>query len=640
MNVTTLLHSTFGFESFKTGQQQVIEKILAKRSAAAIFPTGSGKSLCYQLPATQLSGLTLVISPLLSLMKDQMDFLLQHNIKAARLDSSLERSTYNQVLQQAKNNQLKILMISVERFKNERFRSQLRQMNIALMVVDEAHCISEWGHNFRPDYLKLPQYQQEFGIPQSLLLTATATPNVVADMRKKFNIEQGDVVLTGFYRQNLFLQMSPAPAGVRQAKLLQRIAQDPKAPTIVYVTLQKTAAELAAYLSANNINAQHYHAGLKPDVREHIQNQFMQGALSCVVATIAFGMGIDKRDVRRVLHFDLPKSIENYSQEIGRAGRDDASSMCEIFANNDSLQIQENFVYGDTPELPAITELLQQIAQSTEPHWETKLVSLSNELNIRTLPLKTLLVYLELQGVIKPQFTYFEAYSFKNIVDTTAIIDRFNGERRAFIAAIFDHSVVKKTWTYVDFDAIMANYDADRSRIMKALEWFDEQGLIELHAKQAVERFEITHSGFDPDEMGAKLHQLFINKQQAEIDRIHQMLDMFESDTCISKALATYFGESPEFDACGHCSVCQAGPANMTSDQQPKPLETFNFAEISADFIGKMADAYTDINLTKFLCGIHTPVFTRLKIRALPHFGALEKQPFAAVKSWIQMNRS
>src|SRR5690554_2152535 len=176
------LQKYFGFNKFKKGQREVISKITAHQSAAAIFPTGAGKSLCYQLPAMFLPHLTLVVSPLLALMKDQIDFLMEHNIPAARLDSTLSKEEYKQILEKTRNGEIKILMISVERFKNERFRAQLQRMNISLLVIDEAHCISEWGHNFRPDYLKLPAYRKEFNIPQVLLLTATATPQVIEDM--------------------------------------------------------------------------------------------------------------------------------------------------------------------------------------------------------------------------------------------------------------------------------------------------------------------------------------------------------------------------------------------------------------------------------------------------------------------------
>ena len=214
------LQKYFGFNTFLKGQEDVIDKVMQRQSAAAIFPTGAGKSLCYQLPAMLLPGMTLVVSPLLSLMKDQLDFLLEYNIPAARLDSTLGKNEYNAILESAKNSKLKILMISVERFKNERFRFHLQKMNISLLVVDEAHCISEWGHNFRPEYLKLPAYQTEFGINQTLLLTATATKQVRDDMCAKFNILKDNVFVTGFYRDNLTLEIAPTATSEQKNRLL------------------------------------------------------------------------------------------------------------------------------------------------------------------------------------------------------------------------------------------------------------------------------------------------------------------------------------------------------------------------------------------------------------------------------------
>ncbi len=636
VNLKDELKSIFGFDTFKKGQQETITKILAGKSACAIFPTGSGKSLCYQLPSLQLPGITLVVSPLLSLMKDQLDFLLKHKISAARLDSSLERDEYNNVLQRAKSNQLKILMISVERFKNERFRSQLQRMQISLLVIDEAHCISEWGHNFRPDYLKLPLYKEEFGIPQSLLLTATATKQVINDMQEKFAIETDDVVVTGFYRNNLFLQMSPAPVQQREQHLLQRIQENASAATIVYVTLQKTAFEISEFLKHNGINSHHFHAGMKTEEKEHVQNQFMQGSIPCIVATIAFGMGIDKSNVRRVIHYDLPKSIENYSQEIGRSGRDGQNALCEILANNDSLNIQENFVYGDTPEQQAIKYLLNQIQNTQEPFWEIKMVSLSNETNIRVLPLKTLLVYLEMEGIIKPQYTYFEEYSFKNLQDTAVTINKFQGERKAFITALFANCTVKQKYTYVDIQAILNNYQTDRNRIIVALEYFEEKGLLELQAKQAVERFLIINKDFDVEVLGNKMFDMFSQKETVEIKRIHNMLDFFAADTCLSKQLANYFGEDLTFDQCDHCSHCQTGQADFSSRNTLTDINSFDFHQLTHEFIERIEDKYSHSNLCKYLCGIATPIFRKYKIRQLSHFAALEKQPYAEVKNWIE----
>ncbi|MFO7990196.1 MAG: DEAD/DEAH box helicase [Desulfotignum sp.] len=227
------LKRTFGFETFKTGQRQVIEKITAGKSAASIFPTGAGKSLCYQLPAILEPGMTLVVSPLLSLMKNQIDFLKSKHIPAAKLDSGMSVQDYRETLEAARTGQLKILMIAVERFKNERFRTQLRQMNVSLLVVDEAHCISEWGHNFRPDYLKIPLYQKEFGIKKALLLTATATPAVIDDMCEKFAVSRENVVKTGC-RSWKILHME-IPLILMASARYWRISPNPKGACLNFV---------------------------------------------------------------------------------------------------------------------------------------------------------------------------------------------------------------------------------------------------------------------------------------------------------------------------------------------------------------------------------------------------------------------
>lgn len=629
------LQKYFGFNSFLKGQEEVIRKVLDHQSAAAIFPTGAGKSLCYQLPAMLLPGMTLVVSPLLSLMKDQQDFLLEKNIPAARLDSTLQKDEYNAILERAKKGELKILMISVERFKNERFRSHLEKMNVSLLVVDEAHCISEWGHNFRPEYLKLPDYQKKFKIKQTLLLTATATERVIEDMCAKFNILKENVFVTGFYRDNLFLQITPTAASQKKNRLLQRILEARQAPTIVYVTLQKTAEDVAEFLCANKINAHPYHAGMETAIREEIQNKFMDGTLTCIVATIAFGMGIDKKDIRRIIHYDLPKSIENYSQEIGRSGRDGSPALCEVLAGRDNIHILENFIFGDTPEKHSIFELLRTIKENKGFIWEIKAVKLSNDLNIRILPLKTLLVYLAMEKIIRPKLTYFEEYAFKYHAEPAGIINNFEGERQQFVAAVINHCHTRKIWTDVDIQAILNSYDTDRQRILAALEYFDEKGWIELQSRQALEVYDILTQAFDLDVMAEKMDALFKRKEGLEIQRIHQMVGFFESDLCISRQLAGYFGEHLEKERCGHCSFCKTGKAVLPDTTERKPLSHFEFNAITAEFIEAVGEQFTEVNLTKFLCGIYTPVFSKLKIKKLPTFGILEKYPFREVKNWI-----
>jgi ATP-dependent DNA helicase RecQ len=634
------LQKYFGFSTFKNGQKTVITKILDGHSAAAIFPTSAGKSMCYQLPAMLLPEMTLVVSPLLSLMKDQLDFLLAHNIPAARLDSTLDRDQTNKIFEQAKTGELKILMISVERFKNERFRYHLQNMRISLLVIDEAHCISEWGHNFRPEYLKLPHYQKEFNIPQTLLLTATATPPVIDDMCGKLDITRENVVITGFYRENLFLKVTPTVEADKKNILLKRIQRAPDAPTIVYVTLQKTAETIAAFLCNNHINAHAYHAGMQNKERESIQNRFMNDSVACIVATIAFGMGIDKNNIRRIIHYDLPKSIENYSQEIGRSGRDGELSLCQVLANRDGINVLENFIYGDTPDKESIRQLLQTIKQNEGFIWEFKLSRLSNEINIRALPLKTLLVYLSMEDIIRPKTTYFDEYEFKFLKEPENIIENFSEERKQFVKTVFSFCQTKKIWTSVDVDAILDNYATDRKRIITALEYFNEKGWIELQTRQAVEVYDILTQAFDIDAVTKKMHTLFSQKETHGIKRIHQMVDFFESRSCISRQLAGYFGETLEKEHCGHCSFCKNEKIILEKTARLKPLADLNFNELTGEFIQAVDQHAGAANLTKFLCGIYTPMFAKLKVKAMPNFGALEQYPFPDVKKWVSSNLS
>ena len=632
------LQSVFGFDSLRPGQQPVIEAVMNGHSAAAIFPTGSGKSLCYQLPATQLPHLTLVISPLLALMKDQLSFLQGRGIAAASIDSSQSREETQQVMAGVKNGHIKILMISVERLKNERFREFIRQIPLSLMVVDEAHCISEWGHNFRPDYLKLPQYQRELNIPQTLLLTATATPAVIEDMQSKFDIAGENITVTGFYRSNLDISVLPCEEENKLTQLSDIIAAAPKLPSIVYVTQQQTAEQVANSLIRLGINAHAYHAGMKSDIREKIQQQFMDSQIDCIVATIAFGMGVDKSDIRRVIHFDLPKSIENYAQEIGRAGRDGQRSECILLGNTSGLTVLENFVYGDTPEPSSINYVLEQIRENT-PQWEVMALRLSRDSNIRQLPLKTLLVYLELAKVIEAKYSYFAEYRFKFLQDRSFILNQFQGERRQFIEAIFACSTKAKVWCQVDLEALWMNYQSERSRVVAALDYFHQNGWIELESKQLTDVYSVLPATQNQEATSQHLVELFQSKEQKDIERIHTMLNLFQSSDCLSYQLAHYFADHNAPTQCGHCSVCRGQIASFPQPQQEQP----ELAHLSAwvdEFVQLSPTAISNAAVARFLCGISTPIITQLKASKLRGYGSMANVSFEHVLKQVELARA
>jgi ATP-dependent DNA helicase RecQ len=633
------LKQIFGFDAFRDGQQQTIEQLLNSQSSLAIFPTGSGKSLCYQLAAIELPHLTIVVSPLLALMKDQLAFLATKNIAAASIDSTLTPQQNQQVMADTRSGKIKILMVSVERFKNERFRQFIESVNVSMLVVDEAHCISEWGHNFRPDYLKLPNYRQELNIPLVLLLTATATKKVKQDMATKFAILPEHIVQTGFYRQNLDLSVLAVSTKDKNQQLLTSIA-DQNGCGIVYVTLQQSAEYVANFLAQQGLNAQPYHAGFISEKRQKIQEDFMSGKVQIIVATIAFGMGIDKADIRFVIHYDLPKSIENYSQEIGRAGRDGLASNCITLANLDGLNTVENFVFGDTPELSGIECVIKNIQQECQnDRWELQGLSLSNASNIRQLPMRTLLVQLELQGVIKPLFSYFADFKYKFTTNKDEVLNLFEGERKDFLATIFKYSGFKKVWGEPDFEALFQHYGCDRGRVIVALEYLQEKQLITLETKKITEVFSVNKALLSADILAKSLHDYFVEKEEKEIKRIATLVRFFELSSCLSRNLSLYFNDKNTPENCGHCSVCRGNVAKLSYSQESILPDETAIVDMLTALIEHMSTKHKGVlsleTMCRFLTGLTVPLFSRNKIKQLSGFGCCENIRYQEVREKV-----
>ncbi len=633
-----LLHHTFKLPAFRPGQEDVINALLAGHSALAVFPTGGGKSLCYQLPALLLDGLTLVVSPLIALMKDQVDALQNLGINAARLDSSLGKDETQAIYKALHNGSLKLLYVSPERLKNERFVQRLGQLNISLLAIDEAHCISEWGHNFRPDYLLLADLAKKLRVGRVLALTATATPSVAADICRQFSIQPQHHIQTSFARPNLQLRVTPCTAESRMELLLARLHKHPRdAATIIYVTLQKTAEEVAAAINAAGLRAAHYHAGLKDDEREQVQNQFMSSEVPIVVATIAFGMGIDKSNIRAVYHFNLPKSIENYVQEIGRAGRDGNPSLCEMLAVGDDIRVLENFTYGDTPTAESLRALVAHLLAHDDV-FDISTYELSNQFDLRPLVLNTALTYLELQNVISAQSPFYTEYKISFVQDASFILAQFDAERAAFLQQLFSVGRMGRKWLSLDMLTAPQQLNETKERITKALDYLAEKNWIELSVANLRQGYKNNQTITSPAQLHAlceHLDKLFAEREARDIKRIHSIVAFANNPACLSQQLMHYFGEESA-QPCGICNHCRHPSSIAVSLPAAVPLSAAQQHTIASLKLEHHAALRQPRQLARFLCGLPSPATSRSTLKSHPAFGALGAVAFAVVLAAVQ----
>ncbi|MGE0770973.1 MAG: DNA helicase RecQ [Cyclobacteriaceae bacterium] len=335
------LKEIFGYASFRGNQEVVIKNILGRRNTFVIMPTGAGKSLCYQLPALMQEGLAIVISPLIALMKNQVDQLNAYGVNARFLNSTLSKSEITRLKKDCLEGVVKLLYVAPESLNKEDNIHFLQKVKVAFVAIDEAHCISEWGHDFRPEYRKIKSMIGQLGNLPVIALTATATPKVQLDIQKNLQMEEADVFVSSFNRKNLYYEVRPKKETKKQ---LIKFLKDNKGKSgIIYCLSRKKVEEIAELLNVNGFKAAPYHAGLDPDVRVKNQDDFLNEEVDIIVATIAFGMGIDKPDVRFVIHYDVPKSLEGYYQETGRAGRDGLEGLCLMFYSHNDLNKLEKF---------------------------------------------------------------------------------------------------------------------------------------------------------------------------------------------------------------------------------------------------------------------------------------------------------
>ncbi|KIY66111.1 ATP-dependent DNA helicase [Cylindrobasidium torrendii FP15055 ss-10] len=580
-----ILHDVFGHDSFRLLQEQVVKRLVEDNdNALCIFPTGGGKSLTFQVPALCFEGITLVISPLIALMKDQVESLQNKGIMAANLDSSQDAAMTRIIKHDTMNNKLKLLYVAPERLNNEGFVEMMRNVKISLLAVDEAHCISQWGTSFRPEYLKIARFAEEMNVERVLCLTATATKEVIEDICVNFLIDEHGVFKTPVYRPNLGFCVDSAPNFDSKVQKAVALLKKRTGPAIVYVTLQKHAEEAAIAFRRHGLEAAIYHAGLPQDERTRIQQNFMASKDGIVCATIAFGMGIDKADIRQVIHMYMPKTLEGYSQEVGRAGRDGLPSTCLMILSPPDIPILEGFCRGDTVSPTSLKLWLQEVALKDEDGDGTisfNHYTQAREFDIKDTVLRLLYAQLELKhGFFRAVTPFYAIYDLKELsaADWQKVMKDNTKPAQAIRAGW-----TRKTAGYqVDVMAVVAASGISREQIARTLSMWELEGLLESKPSQVRNRYRVIKPlPTDLPTIGALADQMFeemVAREEDGVRRIQGVIEFATASKCLAVALAEYFGDVGVVpnEQCGVCSFCKTGQSlsfNQGTTFDPDPVQ-------------------------------------------------------------------
>jgi len=561
-----LLKIHFTYDSFRPGQEEALDAILDNRDAVVILPTGGGKSLIYQLPALILDGVTLVVSPLIALMKDQVDSLEEVGIPATFINSSISPIEISARWERVVSGHYKIVYLAPERFYNQAFLADLKKVKVSLLAIDEAHCISQWGHDFRPSYLRLKEVVKLVGHPPVVALTATATPEVREDIVAQLQLKNPAQIVTGFSRPNLQFAVVQATNSQKIQYIVDAVTDEKLGCGIIYTGTRAKADELANLLIEQGVEAVVYHAGLDTNSRSWVQDSFMSGQARVVIATNAFGLGVNKKNIRFVIHYDLPGTIEAYYQEAGRAGRDGLPSFCLLFYAPQDRYLREFFIKGDNPEPHIIREvydLLRLWSNSNEEIGEdTVLVTYSEIIqnlseSVPEMAVGTALKILEKDGYLSRPNEKTSNGFLKAKVDYDTLLSSISRRAKTqieVINALFEKfsSELKSGWDFnLEETAIIIGLKKESlSRTIKKLA---EQELLEYRPPFRGTEIKILKKvrGEDLD-----LNFKVLKEKSA---RAYEKLDEMEQYVyqlgCREQYILKYFGvlDSKE---CGHCDNC------------------------------------------------------------------------------------
>ncbi len=629
----------FGLSSFRPGQREVIETVLAGKDCLCVMPTGGGKSLCFQLPAVARAGVTLVISPLIALMKDQVDVLTARGLSATYINSTLTPEEQTRRLSGMASGDYKLIYVVPERFRSPRFVEAVGRSDLRLLAVDEAHCISEWGHDFRPDYARLGQFRAQLGNPPTIALTATATDFVRRDIAQLLNLREPEIFITGFARPNLHYGVQPCPTDRDKDEAMFRLLDGTPGSGIVYASTRKRCEELGQKIvSRTRRPTTVYHAGLAPEERRAAQDDFMQGRTEIAVATLAFGMGIDKADVRFVVHYNLPGSVEAYYQEAGRAGRDGQSAQCLLLFGGGDRHIHEFFIESAYPSREVVAQVYEFLCSLGQNPIEMTQQEVKEALNLQIAAegIGACEKLLESSGVLERLEAAENTAAVRLNSDLPTLVDLLPQQakiKRQVMRAVEQLvGAQRQQWCYFqprELLARLADFDSgDLSRYLRELTTLSAFDYVPpfrgraIHLRQPGRPFEELEIDFE------KLER----RKAAEYEKLEHVLRFARNHRCRQQEILSYFGET-DSEPCGHCdnckSVAQGGRHGAAQAPTQKVLDAVRMVLSGVARVSRSRTGCGKQLLAQMLCGSNAKPVTRNRLDKLSTFGLLAhlKQP-------------
>lgn len=564
------LHKHFGFESFRAGQEEVIRAVLEGHDTIVVMPTGGGKSLCYQLPALMNDNATVVVSPLIALMKDQVDALHARNLPATFINSSIPFEEQKARINGVRRGEYKLVYVAPERFRSQHFVETLREANISLFAVDEAHCVSQWGHDFRPDYLRLKQTVEAIGRPQIIALTATATPDVRSDISEQLGLRTPRAFVSGFDRPNLSIKI------VHTQKEREKIAHTKALAArytngsgIIYTSTRKAVEQVAARLHDAGLNVVAYHAGMEDAARARAQDAFMSGQAQMIVATNAFGMGIDKPDIRFVTHYQMPGSMEAYYQEIGRAGRDGLPSTCALLFNYADKRTQDYFIEGSYPPPDIITSVYQALVGTNQKRIELSTKEIAARASVRNeMAVQSALIILEKAGHIERGAASENRAAIRLLMPPhkarEAAGARETKARQILFGLLGGYDVNERSDAELDVADFSETMGLDLAAVRRALAQLASSGVLSYTPAKR------TRGVLMLDEQPARTLRIrpqdIARRAALEQRKLREMISFCYTENCYRAFILDYFGDSNHSAACGTCANCAKQSAEASGE--------------------------------------------------------------------------